>query len=174
MANGPFSRRRLVQIIEALRGDFEDGVAAAQYRMGKLTESDAAALPQTTDGDLFVVSGGRIVVFGLWVEVTTVIQSQANAAKFRWKPSGGSYGDLSGTADLNAAAVGTCLCVTSHTITTAAALLVGHAASISGVGGALVLPAGTIGLNTAASNTGQVAGRILWGPLDADATVAAA
>lgn len=172
--DGPFSRRRLINLINALRGDFDSGEVAAVFR-GILLENDTAkSLPNNTDADVFTVSDGRILVFGYWLDVTTVIQSQTTNVKLRWKLSGGSYGDLTAVVDTNAAAVGSSICVTTSTISTAAGLFVGHACSgFASAANGMIFPPGTLGFHSATNSTGAVKGRLLWAPLDEGATVAA-
>lgn len=173
--NGPFTRRRLINELQDLQTMFTDGSAGRQL-MGELLEDTVAdSLPNNTDADVYVVSGGRIFVFGYWLEVTTAIQAQATAIKLRWKPSGGSYGDLSSTVDAISAAVGSTINLTSSAISIGASILIGHnQLGFTNAAQGLVFPAGTIGFHSATNSTGEVKGRLLWAPLDAAGTVALA
>jgi len=75
---------------------------------GGINVSRAAAnLPQTAAGNLFAVSGGRILLVALVGEVTTIIQAQATTVKLTSTPTTGSAIDLSAaTTDINALEVG--------------------------------------------------------------------
>lgn len=173
--DGVATRRRLLNEIASLREFFEEGSADSAMRGALLEDTVADSLPNNTDADVFTVSGGRVVIFGYWMEITTAIQNQATNIKLRWKPSGGSYGDLSAVVDCNAAAVGSCICLVSAVIATAAGLLVGHATTgFTSAANGLSFPAGTFGFHSATNSTGAVKGRLLWAPLDVGATVAVA
>lgn len=126
-----------------------------------------ATLPQTATGNLFAVTA-RIRLIEIVAEVTTVIQAQANAIKFQAVPTVGSAVDISGTLDINAFAVGRVINI-SGTLATAPAsnangVLIGQA-------GTILIPAGFISLNAAASNTGALKYTIYFEPLDPGAAV---
>jgi hypothetical protein len=72
-----------------------------------------AALPQTTAGALFTISGGKVLVTGLIGEVTTVIQTQADNTKLTFDPTdAGATQDLCAVLDITADAVGTMYSIT--------------------------------------------------------------
>lgn len=126
-----------------------------------VAQKAALALPATATGTLFTVTA-PIRLFDIQGEVTTVIQAQANAVKLRAVPTVGAAVDLCATVDVNAAAVGTTLVITG-TLASAATLnangvQVAQATSI-------IIPAGTIGLNTAATNTGAMKWLLRYQPL---------
>jgi hypothetical protein len=139
--------------------------------LGIKVDRAAANLPQTATGALFTVAGGRVIVTSIIGTVTTVIQAQANAVKLRATPTTGSVNDLSGTVDINGAAVGSLL---SATGLAGDALVLSTGGGISTVRNRIVVAIGTIGLNTAASNTGQVSWSLTYVPFDNGATVTAA
>jgi hypothetical protein len=139
---------------------------------GILVSKTTAALPQTTDGALFTVSGGRVLLLGLVGEVTTVIQTQANNTKVKFNPTAtGADQDLCAVLDISADPVGE-LYTISGTVGDAmrSDLLVGNPL----LANALVLSEGSIELDCAASNTGSVAWDVIYVPLDNGASVAAA
>jgi hypothetical protein len=127
------------------------------------------ALPQSVAGNLFAVTA-KIRLIEIIGEVTTVIQSQANAIKLQAVPTVGSAVDLCGTLDINAFAVGRIVNITGTLATAMASnangVLVGQAAPI-------IIPAGFIALNAAASNTGAMKWTIVYEPIDPGATVIA-
>ena len=141
----------------------------------KTCERATAALPQTTDGALFRVTGGKIRVLGIYGEVTTVIQTQANNTKLKFNPAGtGSDVDLCAVLDISADAVGTIYSIvgvvaTAMKSTTLWGVL--PADNIAAPG--LVLAPGDIELDCAASNTGSVKWTIEYEVVDAGANVAA-
>jgi hypothetical protein len=144
-------------------------------RVPRITERATAALPQTTDGALFRITGGKIRVLGIYGEVTTAIQNQANNTKLKLNPSGaGSDLDLCAALDIANDAVGTIYSITG-TLATAmkstSLWAVAPADDIAAPG--LVLGPGDIELDCAASNTGSVKWTLLWVPVDAGANVAA-
>ena len=139
---------------------------------GVLVSKATATLPQTTDGALFTITGGRILLLGLVGEVTTVIQTQANNTKLKFNPTAtGADQDICAVLDISADAVGE-LYTISGTVGDAmrSDLLVGNPMLTN----PLVLAEGSIELDCAASNTGSVSWDIIYVPLDTGASVAAA
>src|SRR5688572_17918801 len=81
-------------------------VAYSQLAMGFQTDRATAALPQMAAHALFTIATGRIVVFGLIGEVTTVIQTQANNTKIVANPTTGTSVDLCAVLSITADEVG--------------------------------------------------------------------
>tara|TARA_Y100000310_G_scaffold243195_1_gene247636 strand:+ start:646 stop:1107 length:462 start_codon:yes stop_codon:yes gene_type:complete len=138
-------------------------------------EKAAANLPQSTQAAIFNINGGRVEVIQLLGEVTTVIQTQANATKLISNPTVGADVDLCGTNDITADAVGTIYSITNDfsdamVATTSGAVEVTPTANSRN----LIIAAGTIDLDCAASNTGQTKWVILYRPIDIGATVTSA
>lgn len=142
-----------------------------QILLGIKVDRAAAGLPQTATGALFTVTGGKVMVTSLIGTVTTAVQAQANAVKLRATPTVGAVNDLSGTVDINAAAVGSLLAATGLA---GDALVLSTGGGISNLRNPVIVNTGTIGLNTAASSTGQVAWTLTYVALDDGASVAAA
>lgn len=125
----------------------------------RLTSAGPLTLPATTTTTLFTVTGGDIAITSFSFAVTTVVQAQANAIKLIATPSGaGAATDICATVESNAAAVGSIFYITG----------LPSAAMIKSLGGGygacstpLVIKPGTVGLNTAATNTGAVGTFIL-------------
>lgn len=142
--------------------------------LGFRVDRATAALPQTTDGALFTITGGRILLTTIIGEVTTAIQNQANNTKLKFNPTAtGADQDLCAVLDIANDAVGE-LYTIDGTVGNAmrSDLLIGLN-SLLGAGG-LILSEGAIELDCAASNTGSVAWSMWYVPLDLGATVAAA
>lgn len=145
-------------------------------RTPRITERPTAALPQTAAGTLFNITGGKVRILGIYGEVTTVIQTQANATKLQFvSTTPGATTDLCGTLDITAKAVGSVFSITG-TLATAMKVttnnMVVPADDLAAPG--LVLGAGAIKLNCAASNTGATKWTVLWVPIDSGANLAAA
>lgn len=138
-----------------------------------VVERAAANLPQSTQGALFAVTGGRVQVLDLLGEVTTAIQNQANNTKVVYDPTTGADKDLCGAASIADLQVGTFLAVDPQQSTTPELQTIGSFAW-SRLSRPVTLGPGDIDLNCAASNTGQVKWRLTYIPLDAGAQVAAA
>lgn len=133
-----------------------------------------AALPQTTASALFTISTGRVWVVQLVGEVTTVIQTQADATKITFDPTdAGATQDLCATLDITADAVGTCYSITG-TPATAMQDALNFVSSNKQLAQPLLLKPGSILLDCAASNTGSVKWDLCYVPYDNGASVAAA
>lgn len=138
---------------------------AAQY----ITRT-ASALPQTATTTFYTITGLVLIYVNL-LEVTTVIQAQANAIKWRHTPSGGSVGDVSGTLDINAFAVGDYVAMQGPTDAGALSQALTQVGATTGATGLtllarpILLRGGALALNAAASSTGAVKGHLVWAPL---------
>lgn len=148
-----------------------DADAFAASMLGLAVERATANLPQTTNSPIYTITGGRVLVLFLMGEVTTAIQNQANNTKLTAVPSVGSSVDLCATVDVANLEVGGKLILPAAFATALAKTLAG-AASYSYAGA--VVATGTINLNCAASNTGQVKWTLFYVPIDSGAAVAAA
>lgn len=138
---------------------------------GSKADRTAAALPQTTQAALFTVTGGRVLVTSIVGEVTTVIQTQANATKLISNPTTGTDVDLCATLDITADQVG---CLYGITGLFSDAMVGANAGAGVVPRNAVVVPVGTIDLSCAASNTGAVKWSLTYIPLDNGASVTAA
>lgn len=145
------------------------GSAQLRNNYGIKVERAAGNLAQTGNLTLFTVAGGRVLLTTLVGVVTTVIQAQADAVKLQTLSTTGSIAtDLCATVDLNAAAVGNLYGITGTAAT--AAVLGSNVPQMNEV----IVAAGIIRMNAAASNTGQMSWLCTYVPLDAGATVTAA
>lgn len=147
-----------------------DPLQFAAVLFGFRADKPAATLPQSTQGALFTVAGGRVAVLGLIGTVTTAIQNQANNTKLVANPTAGVDVDLCAALSIADDGVGLLYGITG---------VPGDA--LVGAGGAapfaqrpVVVAPGTIDLNCAASNTGAIAWSIWYVPIDEGATVVAA
>lgn len=145
------------------------GKSLRDIGFGVRVDKATAALPQTTTGTLFTVSGGRIILTSIVGEVTTIIQTQANATKLISTPTTGTAVDMCATLDITADEVGCLYGITGLQ----SDALIGLNAGLTRLPSQLqVIPIGTIKLSCAASNTGSVKWSMTYIPLDVGASVA--
>lgn len=139
--------------------------------LGAKVDRPAAALPQTATGALFNVTGGRVLVTSIVGEVTTVLGATATNAKLVSTPTTGTAVDLTAVLAVANKEVGTLFGMTGLF---SDALVGANAGAGVAPRNGVVIPVGSIGLNTTANNTGQVKWSITYIPLDNGAAVAAA
>jgi hypothetical protein len=139
---------------------------------GVLVQRATATLPQSTDGALFTISGGPVIINAIWGEVTTVIQNQANNTKVKFNPDAtGADQDLCAVLDIANDAVGEIYTITGTVADAMVSdLLVGNVM----LQDPLLLSEGAIELDCAASNTGSVKWSVIYTPAEIGASVAAA
>lgn len=142
-----------------------------QTQMETVVVRAAANLPQTTTSSIFTIAGGPILVLNIIGEVTTVIQNQVNNTQLAAVPTVGSRTDLCVDLDIANHAVGTFYNITG---TLANALVAATNGTAIGQATPVVVPAGSISLDCAASNTGQVRWTLRYKPLGTGVTVTAA
>lgn len=148
-----------------------NGVVAEQLggKQGEhyVTTRAAATLPATTATPYFTCTG-KVKIYNIIGEVTTVVQAQANAIKLIANPTVGADVDLCATVESNAAAVGSLLTITG---TLANAMIKTVSAVVPAQASPVIVTAGTIDLSTAATNTGATKWTVVWEPVDQGAAV---
>jgi hypothetical protein len=140
--------------------------AAGHY----VTQTNIATLPQTADGSLFTITG-KVKVHQIVGEVTTVIQTQANNTLLKINPTVGADVDICAALDISADADGSLYTITG---TFADALINTASGAVPEQALAVVLTAGVLELECAASNTGAVKWTAVWEPVDPGAMMLAA
>lgn len=148
-----------------------DAAAFRKSAFGLAVNKASATLPATTTQNLFVVTGGRILLTSIVGEVTTVIQTQANNTKLTAAPTVGTAVDLCAVLDITADEVG---CLYGITGIFADALVGANAGATIAQQRPIVVPVGVIRLSCAATNTGATKWRMTYMPLDDGAAVASA
>lgn len=144
------------------------GRALRNNLYGIRVDRAAGALPATTSGNLFSVSG-RVVVTTIVGTVTTAIQAQANAVKLEaFLTSAAAATDLCATAESNGQAVGKLFGI-AGAVGTAATFGFG----VPQTNELIINGPGFIRLNTAATNTGAMSWSVTYVPLDDGAVVLA-
>lgn len=129
----------------------------------------AATLPESTTQTLFTVSTGNVEVMALVGEVTTVIETQANATKLTYNPTGtGASTDLCATLDITADAVGTFYSITGiATDPLQSGIWMAH-----GLVYPIIIGPGVIELSCAATNTGATQWFALYRAIESGASMA--
>jgi len=127
-----------------------------------------------TSQNLFTIAGGPVKVNVLVGQITTAVQAQANNTKLTHTCTGGSAVDLCAVLNVSAAAVRKVFALdgvaaTALTLSAAEGVVIQSALHMP-----IILTAGTIALNCAATNTGVVDWYIEYEPLVEGATVTAA
>jgi hypothetical protein len=151
------------------------GDAFAKNLRGIKVSRATAALPQTTAAAIFTIGTGRVLVTAIQGEVTTVIQTQADATKLTFDPTAaGATQDLCATTDITADAVGTVYSITGTPATVLQDALNFLPPNKTLVSPGIVLKPGQILLDCGGSNTGSVKWDLWYVPLDDGATVVAA
>lgn len=145
--------------------------ALSQFHFGIRVDRATAALPQTVAASIFTVTGGRVIVNMLLGQVTTIIQTQTNNTKVKSVPTVGSTVDLCAVKDITALEAGGLLVVNGVAAT---ALTQANAGAIIAETVPVVVAAGAIQLDCAASNTGSVKWSIWYVPFDDGAYITAA
>jgi len=127
----------------------------------------AANLPQSTTETLFTISGGRVLLLGMFGAVATAIQAQSNTAAVYL---GSDENIIPFDGDINGATVGALLGIAES----GSSSLVNHNAVRPFPISPVVMQSGAeIQLQCSASSTGQVAWTLWYRQLDPGAVVAA-
>lgn len=148
----------------------------ADINLGIRVDKDSMVITGISTKPIFTVVGGRVLVRALIAQCADVaIQAQANATTFVSTPTVGAVADMCAAADINNMAIGGMLSLPGITIATVA-----HMTTTTAVGAVpacdatgIIVPAGVIGLKTAASNSGQMKFSLFYIPLDDGAYVTA-
>lgn len=152
-----------------------EAIAFTKGVLGVKVSRATATLPQTAAAAIFTITGGKVLITQILGEVTTVIQTQANATKLTFDPTdAGASQDMCATTDITADAVGTVYSVTGTPATALQDALNWLPPNKSLVREGIVLKPGSILLDCAASNTGSVKWELRYVPLDDGAAVVAA
>jgi len=152
-------------------GDYDQGLAMRDIVLGKKVDRATATLPQTAAAAIYTISGGRVLLTQIVGEVTVIIQTQANNTKLTANPTTGTAVDICAVLSITADEVGTLYGITG--LNTDAMIGI-NAGALPAQTRGVILPAGTLDLDCAASNTGSVKWSLFYIPIDDGASVAAA
>ena len=148
------------------------GFYSSPKTQARVVQRAAGTLPQSGQSALFTVSGGKIMLVAIVGEVTSPIQNQLNNTKLVANPTVGSDRDMCAVADLANAPAGLTYALTGSALEDAP-VLHGQGIEMAQVNDVMI-PAGTIDLNCAASNTGEMKWTAIWYPIDEGAELVAA
>ena len=129
-----------------------------------------STLPASTDLSLFTITG-KVEILQIVGEVTTVIQTQANNTLLKINPTVGADVDICAALDISANAVGSLYTITG---TFANALINTVSGGVPSQASGVVLTAGVLELECAATNTGAIKWTVVYKPIDPGAMVIAA
>jgi hypothetical protein len=131
---------------------------------------DANCLPESESYPLFNIVGGRVAITQIIGEVTEAIQNQANDTKLQATPTGGSAVDLCAALDIADMGIGTLFSITG----TPTDPLADSSSLITPQAKHVILGEGTIDLDCAATNDGEIEWTVYYIALDQGAYVEAA
>lgn len=143
----------------------------AKSVLGAQVSRATATLPATTQGAIFTINSGRVLVTSLVGTVTTATGATATTLKVTGNPTSGTDVDLSTATSVASKEVGTLITLNA---TPLGALAVVNAGGATMPAYTFVLNAGTLDIVTSATNTGSVKWDITYVPLDAGASISAA
>jgi len=140
---------------------------------GYLVSRATAALPATATGNIFTVTGGRILIVSLVGEVTTAVQNQACTVAIGYAPTvgTGSTTALGTASSVIAAPIGTHVGINPGS---AAVTDLATQAGVTTPAGRFLVDAGSVTITTSATNTGSLKWDLIYVPVDTNATVVAA
>jgi len=140
---------------------------------GYLVSRTTATLPATATGNIFTVTGGRILIVSLVGEVTTAVQNQACTVAIGYAPTvgTGSTTALGTASSVIAAPIGTHIGINPGS---AAVVDLSTQAGVTTPAGRFLVDVGSVTITTSATNTGSVKWDLIYVPYDTNATVAAA
>lgn len=141
--------------------------------LGETVARATAALPASTSGNIFTVTGGRIIIVSLVGEVTTAVQNQACTLAIGYAPTTGtgSTTNLGTASSIIAAPIGTHFGFNPGSAT---ATDLATQAGVSLPSAGVLVDVGAVQITTSATNTGSVKWDIAYIPYDNGAQVAAA
>lgn len=147
-------------------------IAAAGLQWGIHVAKASATVPQSTTQDIFVVSGGRVLVRALIGEVTTEIGAGTTPdLQVQHDPTVGTTIDVATDVVIASDEVGTLYYVEGDG-TALIPISSGYAQAAAGQG--FILPAGTLQIVTSESTVGATKWDLWYLPLDDGARVVSA
>ena len=149
--------------------EFFGGKARRKALLGVKLDRATAVLPATTYGALFTITGGRVILTSLVGEVTTICSATATNLKITATPTTGTAVDVTANLAIASKEVG-CL----FGIGVFAAATIGANAGATTLPLPVIIPIGTLGLTTSATNTGSVKWSATYIPYDDDAEMTVA
>lgn len=150
-----------------------DGAGFRAGTLGVRVQRNAALQPQTTQGAIFTVAGGKVLVTGLIGQVVVATPATTNTLKVTGNPTAGT--DVDWTTAVSTASLEVGAIITLG-VTAGGALVVKNAGGGNAIGGypGYVAQVGTIDLVTSGSAaTGTIKWTLTYIPIDDGASVSA-
>lgn len=149
----------------------------SKVALGQRVNRASATLPQAAAAAIFNIVGGRVLLTSIVGQIEVVIAAVAPAVNVNTKltatPTTGTARDICAILDINAYVVGDQLGITG--INTDAMLPPASAGTIEGMTvKGVVLKEGTLDLDCAQANTGEISWVVHYIPIDEGAVVQAA
>ena len=142
--------------------EFFGGKARRKMLLGAKLDRAAATIPATTYEALFNIIGGRVVITSMVGEVTTVLGATATNLKITATPTTGTAVDITANLAVASKEAG---CLFGIGVF-AAATIGANAGATSLPTASVVVPVGTLGITTSATNTGSIKWTATYIPLD--------
>ena len=142
-------------------------ITDATITQPKIVSRDAATLPETTQTPYFTVSG-RVLITQIVGEVTEECSGTATNLGLVSNPTVGADVDLCAVVGIASDTVGTIYTITG---TLADAMVATASGAVQAQLAPILVAAGTIDLETSATNTGKTKWTLHYIPLDSTATV---
>ena len=153
-----------------LKGQTGKSPGIALARSWTHTVCHPADLPATVAEATFNVNGGEVLVHLMYGRVTTLIQTQTCNTKVTLNPTTGTSADVASNLDITADEVGTIYIVEGDG-TALIGVNAGQTWAAAGLPHPFIVNAGTIDIETGATNTGRIRWHVFWEPLVEGASV---
>lgn len=142
--------------------------------LGVKVDRATAALPQTATGNIFTITGGRIVLTSLVGEVTTALGATVTTLAISSVPTVGASTTLASATAVTSSAVGDWFTLPATSPSGALVHTAVAGAALMPAALALLVPVGALAVTTSASDTGSVKWSVTYIPYDDSALVVAA
>lgn len=145
-----------------MANEFFGGKARRKVMLGAKLDRATATIPASTYEALFTITGGRVVVTSMVGEVTTVLGATATNLKITATPTTGTAVDVASNLAVASKEAGCLFGVGVF----AAAMIGANAGATSLPTTPFVVPIGTLGITTSATNTGSIKWSATYIPYD--------
>lgn len=129
-----------------------------------------AVLPDTAYGALFTVAGGRVIITSIVGELTIACNATATNLKLTATPTTGTAVDIATDVAVASKEIGTLFGVSAY----GSALVASNAGSTAIPQTPFVVPIGTLGVTSSATQVGSAKWSVTYVPLDDGASLVSA
>lgn len=154
--------------------NFIQGYQLRTLQLGNLVTKSAAVVPNASAANLFVVSGGAVLITSLVGKVATVFTSTVTTLNMGPAPTTGTANatGIHNATVLTSAALGAWITPTLASGVATAGVVANGISWPELDGGDFIVDAGNITYQASAANTGQITWYLTYVPLDNGASVA--